>query len=422
MTAKKTTKPDAAVMTNQFITDGVLGSFLGYMPNPDDVASGTAESYETYRQMRADPRIKSLLNKIKTLSLNFPAHFKQGAGCSDAVFDFVKGLPFFENLYKKEKRMLAALDYGFSVSEVVWQNPAHNNGKWIPETVITRKPERFFFNKNWELFCVQMGLLHELNQPYKWLVYQHDPDDENPYGTSVLRCVYWAWMFKRAGYEFWLQATEKFSVKSIIALFKAEGDEATIQTRAAGIASMLRGIESGSSAAVANVENFHELSMAGNLKDFASLVDACDLQISYGLTGQAIATSKTDGGSLALGEVQAEMLYEDCKGIALELQSVLQKLVDWIVLLNFGEAAVSPQLVFDVEKKASFDQLMAAVDRGIPVSLSALYEEYHLPKPANDEDAFVREGTAAGGELELSDPFGKKKACTKKRQAVSFVS
>ena len=63
---------------------------------------------------------------------------------------------------------------------------------------------------------------------------------------------------------------------------------------------------------------------------FKELVEACDTQISYGLTGQAIATSTTNGGSLALGEVQADLLFEDCKSVALELQSVLQKIIDWI--------------------------------------------------------------------------------------------
>jgi hypothetical protein len=57
-------------------------------------------------------------------------------------------------------------------------------------------------------------------------------------------------------------------------------------------------------------------------------VDACDTQISYGLTGQTIATSKTEGGSLALGEVQADLFYEDAKGIALEGQALVQKIIN----------------------------------------------------------------------------------------------
>ena len=110
------------------------------------------------------------------------------------------------------------------------------------------------------------------------------------------------------------------------------------------------------------------------------MVEACDLQISYGLTGQSIATSATNGGSLALGEVQSDLLYEDCKAIALELQKVLQKIIDWTVELNFGPGVPAPQIQFDVDRKASFEQVMQAIDRKIPISKSALYSQYAQKK------------------------------------------
>ena len=292
--------------------------------------------------------------------------------------------------------MLSSLNYGFSVSEVVWKI---DGGRFIPENIITRKPERFYYDAGWNLYWQNGGFRTRLDQSYKWLQMQHDPDDENPYGTSELRSVYWPWMFKTAGYEFWLQATEKFSVNSIVALFDAEGDDATVQSRATSIANMLLGVSSGSTAAVANTRDLKEIGMSGKLSDFDALIDACDLQISYGLTGQALATSKTDGGSLALGEVQMEMLYEDCRGIALEVQHQIQKLVDWTVELNFGPGTPSPRYEFDIGRKATFEQLMQAVDRGIPVSRNALYENYGIPRPVDEDDSFVKES----GGMMLSD-------------------
>lgn len=394
-------KPTQKEMTTQIITDSML-NFISYMPNPDDIVSGTVDSYSTYRKMRTDPRIDSLLNIIKSSALNFPLHVVQGEAGED-TYEFIRNLEIFRNMQKKNKRMLSALDYGFSVSEMIWKI---ENGTYIPENFITRKPERFYFNRNWELFLNTLGEKKKLDQDYKWLIFQHDPDDENPYGTSILRCVYWAWMFKQAGYDFWLQATEKFSVKSLVALFQADGDETTIRNRASEIAQMLMGITSGSAAAVGNVQELKEIGMSGNLSDFKELVEACDTQISYGLTGQSIATSTTNGGSLALGEVQAEVLYDSCKGIALELQSVLQKIINWTVELNYGKETTAPLIVFDVEKRASFDEVMKAIEKKIPVSKSALYSYYALPEPKNEEDAFVTEDNS----VMLSDTNAKKKA------------
>ena len=171
-------KANKKELTTQIITDSVL-NFISYMPNPDDVAAGTIDSYGNYRKMKTDPRIKSLLNKIKSASLNFPCHITQGES-DEKVFSFVKNLKIFRNMQKKAKRMLTALDYGFSISELVWEI---NNNVYEPVTIITRKPERFFFNSNWELFLNTFGLKKKLDQQYKWLIYQHDPDDENPYGT-----------------------------------------------------------------------------------------------------------------------------------------------------------------------------------------------------------------------------------------------
>jgi hypothetical protein len=165
-------------------------------------------------------------------------------------------------------------------------------------------------------------------------------------------------MFKRAGYEFWLQATEKFSVKTILAIFKSDGDEPKLQERAAVVAAQLMSISSGSAAAVGNVDSIHELGMSGDLAGFASLVDACDTQISYGLTGQTVATSKTEGGSLALGEVQADLFYEDAKGIALEGQALVQKIINWAVELNGYTGITPPAAEVDAERRASFEQVM----------------------------------------------------------------
>jgi hypothetical protein len=140
--------------------------------------------------------------------------------------------------------------------------------------------------------------------------------------------------------------------------------------------------------------------MNGELAGFKELVEACDLQISYGLTGQAVATNAANGGSLALGQVQAELLYEDCKSIALELQSVLQQIIDWTVELNFGEDAKAPLIQYAVDRRASFEEVMKAIDHRIPVSKSALYSYYGVPEPSDDDDAFIMEN---GSAMTLSD-------------------
>lgn len=381
-------KPNKAILTAQVIRDD-FSRFLSYMPNPDDVAVGSTESYQTYREMRTDPRIKSLLNKLKTAALAFEPRIVKTDGVRDDVYRFISNQPIFgRNLYQKAKRMMAALDYGFSVTEAIWK--ADESGALILDNLITRKPERFVFDYDWNCYWLSMGEKRPLDDPFKWLFFRHDPDDENPYGTSVLRSVYWPWMFKKAGYEFWLMATEKFSVKTILALFEAQGSEDEIQTKALNLASMVQSFVSGSGSALANVKEIKELSMDGHVSEFNTLVEACDVQIAYGLTGQSVATNNPENGNRSLGGVSVELLYDEAKGIALELQGVLQKAVNWAVELYFGAGELAPAIEFDIERRASFDDVMKAIDREVPVSTEDLYSYYKLPKPKNAADAFVK--------------------------------
>lgn len=415
---KKIQVPDKTILTAKIIQDD-FSRFLSYMPNPDDIAIGGREAYRTYREMRTDPRIKSLLNRNKTAALNFPVRIVQDEGVKEEVYLFVKQQPLFsKKLYQKAKRMLSALDYGFSVTEAVW---IEKDGAYLLDNLITRKPDRFEFDYNWNCYWVHAGERKQLNEPYKWLFFHHNPDDENPYGTSDLRCVYWPWMFKKAGYEFWLMATEKFSVKTLLALFEMSGREEDIRARAQGIADLLQGVVSGSGTALANIKDIKEIGLEGSVAEFQALTDACDVQIAYGLTGQSVATNNPEKGTQALGTVQADLMYEDAKGIALELQSVLQKAVNWSVELYFGSGVAAPSIEFDVERKASFDEVMKAVDRKIPVSKSDLYSYYKLPEPKDAEDIFIKADAISDGfGLSDADSFitGKKKALRRKSMTI----
>ena len=401
-------KTEKKVLTAQLIQDN-LSRFMQYMPNPDRIANGSRASYDTYREMREDPRIKSLLNLLKTTALNYPINITQG-DASDNVFQFVKNQPVLTTkLYQKAKRMLASLDYGFSVTEAVWEEKYTNNERYYYlDNLITRKPERFVFSSNWDCYLIQEGQKRLLDDPHKWLIYQHDPDDENPYGTSVLKCCYWAWMFKKAGFEFWLLATEKFSVKTILALFEMTGNEEDIQARANTLAELLEGVVAGSGSALGNVKDIREIGSSGHVAEFNALIDACDVQIAYGLTSQSVATNNPDKGTQALGTVSADIMYGDAKGIALELQTILQKIINWIVEINFGADVAAPVIEFDVEKKPSLQEVLEVIDRGFPVSTSAMYDYYKLFKPRDKEDTFVKTVSSYEG-IELSDSNKKKR-------------
>lgn len=404
-------KFDQKTLSMRVLTvDAALSSFMGYMPNPDEVLRDTGERITVYREMRTDPRIKSLIALVKSTILAFAPRIEQ-ADSTPQVYDQVLLSIPQSLLYSLEKRLLSAIEYGFSVVEVVWKN---RDGWWVVEDVVLRKPERFAFDAEGRLKYrdPQSAELRDLyNQAYKWLVFRYDKDAENPYGTSALKSCYWAWKFKKAGSQFWIMAAEKFSVPSILALFDTTEPEDKIRARALDLSQMLSTVQSGSGAALANIKDVKLLTSPEKVSEFRSLMEWCDQQMSYGITGQSLATQEAEYGSRAQASVHRDTLTLLAKGACRDLSEVLQRLISYVVELNFGPDETEPQIRFDLDEHTTWEELMQAIDRGIPVSKQALYTRYGVPEPGGEEDVFVKPPQSGMDPLSLAmADAGKKKA------------
>jgi phage gp29-like protein len=63
-------------------------------------------------------------------------------------------------------------------------------------------------------------------------------------------------------------------------------------------------------------------------------------------------------------------------------------LVRWILELNSIEG--DAKIRFTFKEDLELDKVIDLIDRGFPVSKTALYERYGVPKPTSEEDAFVK--------------------------------
>lgn len=388
-------KIDKSVLSARVIKPDEFSRFLGYLPNPDEVLRDSGETIAIYREMKADPRVKSLLAVAKGAVLNYPTRLDRG-DADEKVFALCERAIEAVPLYELEKRLLSAIDYGFSAVEMVWQNV---DGWWLPADVVLRRPERFAFDADGRLKYRKHGASVDLyEQAYKWLVWRFDKDAENPYGTSALKACYWPWKFKKAGAEFWLMATERFSVPSILALFESTETEDQTRARAAALSSLLTEVSSGSGAALANIKDVKTLEAAGALSEFRELMDWCDTQIAYGIVQQSLAVQEAENGTRAQAEVHQSTFLATAKTICRELEAVLQQMVDWVVELNYGPEEVAPRARFDLADYASWEMVCDAMDRSVPVSRSALYDRYGLPEPGDPDDSFVK----PDGELDMT--------------------
>ncbi len=396
-----------------------LGQFLLYMPNPDEMLTETEQNIRIYREMLLDARLSSLLDIRKAEALNYPSYVQPGNDTPKAkeIAAFVSDILQSMNLYQELKELLSCLDYGYAFAEVVWKDPATQGGKWIPDSIMNRRPERFGMRPDGTPVLIEVGII-PLMDPYKYIVHRHNVMAENPYGSSVLKACYWPWIFKKAGWRFWLTAAEKFGVPTVLALFDTE-DEEKARERSKMLAEMLSGIKNDAAVALSNVKEVTTLEVKGDLTAFKTLIDACDQQISYAITGQSLASGEGLHGTRAQALVHKQVLKlltsSDAKQLAKTLSNTL---LAWITELNFGTGAPKPMLTYDLDDYASWEIISEALDRGVPVSRSAMYTKYNIPEPTDEKDSFTipeafrktatpitSDGQESTGSTTLSDGF-----------------
>lgn len=225
-----------------------------------------------------------------------------------------------------------------------------------------------------------------LDDEYRFLIHRNDAGDGNVWGRPALRSSYWAWKFKRLGFKFWIMAAERIGVPSILAIFEARNEDAA-NARAKVLTELMAELTSGSGGALGNVKDIKVVESA--IADFNLIVETCNAEIAYGITGQTLTTNQAQYGTKSQGELHETTYQSTTFGDAYLLQETDQKLVDWFCALNFpGEEP--PAYDVDSTDYAEWAVVREAIDRGVPVSLSAIYEKNHVPKPKGEADAFLK--------------------------------
>lgn len=403
---KKGVKVQAGAMTRSVTTSyATFAGFAGQvMPNPDALIKGKGIRFDTFREMTLDGTISGKFDQlfawVLTKKLSIRPSSEKSKAAAETVNQALKNI----NINRLLSEMLTATQFGYAVQEVIWKDPKETGGAWIPDKVVGRVQERFGFGYDGSLKYNDNGTLKGIDEDYKFIVTRHGYTNENHYGTPIMSKCYWYWMFKKAGFRFWVTAAEKFGVPTVLALFQSDDESKQTQT-AEYLAGELSKIQNDAAVALANVDSIQTLEASGNAQGmFKDFVDMCNAEISKAITGETMTSENGNGtGSFALSNTHADTLDVKAQGIAYEIaQTLKDTLVSWITWLNHGFDAEVPTVVLEDEKEASWEQTRDAIDRNIPVSLQAVYDNYNIPQPKDDADAFVKP-EPSGGMFGFSD-------------------
>jgi phage gp29-like protein len=248
--------------------------------------------------------------------------------------------------------------YGYQVLEIIWWIENINGNEYCFPTAIIAKPfDWFIFNKFNQLLLVTKDkpegqLLPEL----KFLVVQSNPSYLNPYGDPVLSKCLWPIVFKKGGLTFWMKFMEKHGIPKFIGKTDLidENDLALFQAQ-------IDGLLQDASAVIGKEEEINMLTATGSVgvNLYKELIEFCNTEISKAILSTTLTTEIQGGGSYAAGKVHAEVREDIVDADKLLVEQTINKLIQWITELNFGQETEPPTFV--IFPKEDVDRPLAEV-------------------------------------------------------------
>lgn len=354
--------------------------------------------YEVFRRMiMTDERIRGAMKIRRSKALSFAWDV---IGEDDNDERALAGFKMLEDvdIIQQFSDVWTAVPMGFSLCEVVWEQ---RDGQMIPVRLIGIPPESVEFKKEGPLIKVSGGGdVETWKFPYKYILTSYDALFDSPDGLPVLAVCYWPWVFKRMGFKFWSTLLDKFGVPSLVALFESDlphrspdtevdANGITIEDVQEAVVAAMANMRNGGNAALSNVSDLRVIEASGKGDDYEKFLTQCNNAISIGFLGNTMTMDAQSRGSQALGTVHQEISDQVAKEDTTMLAHVANVLLRWWTDLNFGIDVPAPRFVWDLDGETSWDAVLAAMDRGVPVSRKAIYYKIRGYEPEDEDDAFV---------------------------------
>ena len=196
--------------------------------NPDQLV--TRKGLGIYDQMRHDGQIKACMafKKLAVTATGWTVEAPEDMEDDWEPVRFVRAqLEMMPGTFNEViRRILTALDYGFSVSEKVWA--PIEKGEWqgkIGLTVKTKRPHTFRFRQDEfaNILAVQQEAHIQIDMPVdKFVLYATNDEFGNPYGTSDLRAAYREWWEKDHALKWMMMFLERLGIPPLVGFYNPD--------------------------------------------------------------------------------------------------------------------------------------------------------------------------------------------------------
>lgn len=378
--------------------------FIEQLPNPDVIfREAPDKGIRIYNDIARDPHVRSVFQTRrlavvgKDWEVQAASEDAADKRVRDVVADALARIPGFE---RARYDLLDGVLKGFAVAEIMW---GIRDGLVVPVALKRRGQHRFSFDFDGRLRLLtrENMITGELLPERKFLLFQYDASDENPYGIGVGQSLYWPWWFKKHGIKFWLLFLERFGMPTI----EGKYPPGTTKEQQDLLLSVLRSIQQDMAYKIPSTMeiNLKEAQRGSTVALYDPFIALMNAEMSKAVLGQTATTEGTPG-KLGSEEARADVRQDYVEADAdLQDEVFAGQLIRWIVDFNFGPDVPAPWFTtgavkgdseLDLWRRSFRDSNLQRMGLKIPARYA--YDTYLIPQPEGDEEVL---------EATLTQPF-----------------
>lgn len=339
-------------LTREMLTREQQNFFFNYnsiLPNPDSILRKTGRHYETYRELKNDPHVWSCIQSRKSgvLALDY---YLETSNDNEKIISLINNYMQSIDLQQLERDILEAPLFGFQPLELIWSYVEGESGYLVPKKIIPKPQEWFAYDSEGNIRFRTPSNPKGIELPaYKLLNVQFEASYLNPYGHSLLSKCYWPVTFKNGGLRFWVNFTERYGMPIMIAQYNRGSTTEENQKLLDELANMTQDAVIVTPIDV-NIQ-LHEAVKTTSVELFNELIKHCNSEISKVLLSQTLTTELQTGSyaaSITHFKIRKEVIQSDARLV----EQAINKLISYIVKLNFGHSSFSPKFKLKVNEES----------------------------------------------------------------------
>ncbi|KGQ56919.1 hypothetical protein IO45_11485 [Gallibacterium anatis] len=368
-----------------------------YLPNPDPVLKKMGRDISAYREVLADSHVAGCVRRrkaaVKGLEWRITPTGREDVDEQlEAIFD---ELPLNQIM----SQILNATLFGYQALEILW---VYEDGIWKPLDIQGKPPEWFVFDEDNQLkLRTKDHYFDGIALPEKkFLLATQEATYENPYGQGDLSKCFWAATFKKGGFKFWLEFTEKYGSPWLV----GKHPRTSTPTETEDLLDSLEQMLGTAVAAIpddSSINLLESASKGGSSQVFDDFLRYCKSEISVAILGQDQTTEADSNRASATAglEVLEDIRDDDARLV----ESVFNQLLSWLCELNFN---VDQLPKFELFEQESVDKLQAERDE-ILSRVGVKFTQQYLQRTYNFEDGDIelaQSDNAVNKQVEFAEP------------------